>query len=203
MNKNQIIQLKSENEKVLGFNDTQIMVSSKSYSSIGELEAGVAKSSILERKFSFPISSISEIKRNFKDDFFTIKYDDKGKNKSISFSPADQEIINPIMEELAEMRNFQKSAVAEKTTTPLLWNLLVMFIIIAVTIGFRMIATDAQSGKHYVAEGRRKGAGQFIADLVESIGPTWVTLIGIGALIITAIIAYKRYKNPAIITTYS
>ena len=78
-----------------------------------------------------------------------------------------------------------------------------LFIIIAITIGFRMIATDAQSGKHYVAEGRRKGAGQFIADLVESIGPTWVTLIGIGALIITAIIAYKRYKNPAIITTYS
>jgi hypothetical protein len=128
---------------------------------------------------------------------FTISYDKKGKTKKNTFSLSDASMREPLVEELASLKDLKKSIADESKTQPLLLNLAIS---IAIPIGtwiFRGMAIDAQNGEHYVATGRRSGLKNLLASAVEAIGPTGVTILGFLALAYMLYRTYNRYKNPA------
>ncbi|MBV6653574.1 MAG: hypothetical protein KI786_07460 [Mameliella sp.] len=144
-----------------------------------------------------PMGSVRELGYNEKDKTFDIKYDKGGKNKKVSVLLDDISLREAIVEEIAALKEMQKEVKEESKTQPLLYNLLGVVLIPVFTWVMRDMAIDAQNGEHYVASGRKSGAKQLVANLVETIGPMGVTLIGIAGLAFMIYKTYNRYQNPA------
>jgi len=195
--KNQIIALDEKNRKVFGFSDEQIIISSKNHDSFESLQASAEKSGMLESVVVVPMSSVKEVFYNEKKDTFTLKYEKKGKVKKTEISLDDSDARVPLVDEIASLKQFNKSVTEESKTKPLLMNLLGVGLISLLTFGFRSVAVDAQNGEHYVATGRRSGIKQLVANAAEALGPTGVTALGAIALLIMLYVTYNRYVNPA------
>jgi len=200
--KNQILKLQEKNLKVFGYSDDMVMLSSKGHKTFDSLLASAEKSGMLETIHTIPMSSISEIFFNEKEKAFTIRYDKAGKSKKSSVLLRDDSMREAVVEELGSLRGFSKSVVAESKKSPLIWNSIATLVIPFFTYIFRGMALDAQNGEHYVATGRRRGSAQLLANAVEAIGPTGVTLIGVVGFAIMAYVTYNRYQNPASETKY-
>lgn len=195
--KNQIISLSEEKRKVFGFSDEIIAVSTKKHETFESLMASTEKSGLLENIDTIQVSSLKKIDFKDRGSEFTISYDKKGKTKKNTFSLSDASMREPLVEELASLKDLKKSIADESKTQPLLLNLAIS---IAIPIGtwiFRGMAIDAQNGEHYVATGRRSGLKNLLASAVEAIGPTGVTILGFLALAYMLYRTYNRYKNPA------
>ena len=195
---NQIIPLGDKNLKVFGFNEKQIIFSSKGYNTFESLIASSEKSNILEVKRVIPLASVLELSFNKKSKNLIIKHSKNGKVKKTSILLADVSLREPLLSEISKLKNFQKKTVNESKTKPLLLNIIAILSVAALTWAFRDMAIDAQNGIHYEASGRNSGLKQLIANAVEAIGPLGVTLIGILGLIYIIFITYKRYNKPAV-----
>ncbi len=201
--KNQILPLGEETFKVMGFSDEQIIFSSKRHDTFEALLASSQKPGLLESLKTIPVNAIQEISYNEKDGSFTIKYSIYGKNKKDTVVLSDKGLRESVVAEIATFRKLNKAVSEESKTRPLILNLLGGALIIVFTIGFRWMAINAQHGEHYVATGRKRGIGQLLANTVEAIGPTWITIIGVLGLALMVYITYKRYNNPASEIKYS
>ena len=200
--KNQIIQLEEKNRKVLGFTDEEIILSSKRHKTFDSLIESTKKSGILEKVKTIPLGSIKKLNFNEKDASFTISFNKEGQIKKDTVQLDDKSIRESLVSEIAEMNNLNKDVSSESKIKPLLLNLTGVVIISIFTWIFRGMAMDAQNGEHYVASGRRSGLKQLLANAVEALGPTGVTIIGALGLLYMLYTTYKRYNNPASETTY-
>ena len=81
--KNRIIFLKDKNFKVFGFNNIQIIFSSKKYKTFDSLLNSTKKFKILEDKKVIPKRSVKELSYNEEGETFTIKYIKKQEDKEI------------------------------------------------------------------------------------------------------------------------
>jgi len=201
--KNQIIRLDEKNRKVFGFNDEQLIFSSKGHSTFDSLLAAAEKPGMLETLKTVSFNDVRGVEYNESDEGFIIKYDKKGKIKKIGVGIKDANLRQNVVREIAAVKGFNESVVAESTTTPLLLNGFLVLVSAAATYIFRGMAVDAQNGEHYVATGRRSGIAQLFANLVESLGPLWVTVIGVLFTLYMIYKAYKRFTNPASEIKYS
>lgn len=201
--KNQIIKLDEKDNKVFGFSDEQLIVSTKKHDSFSSLVTAINKSGMLETVRSIPMSSINEVMYNEKNESFEVKYDKNGKTKSMGFKLNDNTSREKIVKEIADVRGFNKSVLSESKTQPLLLNLLAIAFIGLATWVSRGMAIDAQQGGHFETSGRRSGIKQLLVNAVEAIGPTGVTIIGILAFLYMIYVAYRRYNNPASVFKYN
>lgn len=195
--KNQIIPLQEKNRKVFGFSDEQIIFSSKGHKTFETLEHATVKAGMLETVTAIPVDTLKAIEYNETEEGFIIRYDKKGKIKKAAVNINNSELREKLVKGLASLKGFEKSIVEEKKTTPLLFNLFWVILIGGFTWIARGMAIDAENGEHFVATGRRSGIGQLVTNTIESIGPLWVTVIGIVCLSYTIFNTYKRYNNPA------
>ena len=197
--KNRIIRLVGKDLKVFGFNDEQIVFSSKKHESMESLLESTAKSSMLETVKAIPLSSVTQLDYNEKDDeAFTIRFLKNGKQKKQHVQLPNIEMISAVASAVAEVKGFNKDVTQESKTKPLLLNLLGVVAMPLFTWVFYDIAVDAQQGGHYeVSSGRRRGANQLLVNVVEAIGPTGILIIGAIALLIMLYVTYRRYNNPA------
>ncbi len=197
--KNRIIRLGGKDLKVFGFNDEQIVFSSKKHESMETLLESTAKSSMLETVKAIPFSSITQLDYNEKDDeAFTIRFLKNGKQKKQHVQLPNIEMISAVASAVAEVKGFNKDVTQESKTKPLLLNLLGVVAMPLFTWVFYDIAVDAQQGGHYeVSSGRRRGTNQLLVNVVEAIGPTGILMIGTIALLIMLYVTYRRYNNPA------
>jgi len=200
--KNQIIRLKEKNRKVLGFSDEQIIFSSKGHSSFDSLLSSTKKSGLLESVQTIPVNSVKEIFINEKEEFFTIKYNKGGKLKKDRVLLNDLNLRESVVAEIASMNQLSKTVVDESKTKPLLFNVLGILAIPLFTWIARGMAIDAQNGESYEATGRRSGMKNLVANVIESIGPTGITIIGVLGLLYMIYVTYNRYQNPATETKF-
>ena len=100
------------------------------------------------------------------------------------------------MDSLGESLEMRKMETEESKGPVLGRNALYVLIAAVFTWIARGMAIDAANRSSYEANGRRSGLKNLIASIVEGIGTTGVTIIGI--LIIAFIIysAYQRFQNP-------
>ena len=201
--KNQIIRLDEENRKVFGFNDEQLIFSSKGHKTFESLESAAVKPGLLETLKTIDIDAVKAIEYNESEEGFTIIHDKKGKNKKEGVGIKNSELREGLVKELASLKGFNPAVVEEKKIKPLLFNLFWIVLVGGFTVIARGMAIDAQNGEHYVATGRKRGIAQLITDTIESIGPLWVTIIGVVCLLYTIYNAYKRYNNPSQEIKYS
>lgn len=201
--KNRIIPLGEKNLKAFGFNEEQIVFSSKKHKTFDSLLASTQKSGMLESVKVIPVKSLTKLNFNEKDETFTIHYKKDGKTKKYSVLLSDKSLRDSVVENIAGLRDFQKNVTSESKTKPLLLNLLAIIIIPFFTWILRGMAVDAQNGEHYVASGSKRGLKQLFASAVEAIGPIGVMIIGILALMYMIYVTYKRYNNPASEIKYS
>lgn len=199
---NQIIPLDGKNYKVLGFNQEQIVLSSKSHKSMDSLLESSQKSGMLETVLSVPLKSLMRIFFNEKDESFKLRYSKDGKTKNTTVEISDSSLRDAVAASIASVKSLEKTVVSESKTMPLLKNILGIIIIPVATWIFRDMAIDAQNGEHYTASGRRSGFKQLLANAVEFLGPTGVTIIGVLALLYMIYVTQKRYNNPASDITY-
>jgi hypothetical protein len=200
--KNQIIPLGENNRKVFGFTDEQIILSSKEHKTFDSLLESTKNSGLLETVKTIPLKSVKELNFNDKNQTFTIRYEKDGKIKKDSVQLDDKSIRKSLVSEIAKINDLNMTVSSESKIKPLLLNLLGVVVISIFTWIFRGMAIDAQNGEHYVASGRRSGLKQLLANVVEALGPTGVTIIGILGLSYMLYITYKRYNNPASVITY-
>jgi len=200
--KNRIIFLGEKFFKVFGFNNIQIIFSSKKHKTFDSLLNSTKKSGILETVEIIPLRSVKELFYNEKDETFTIKYIKSRKIKKKNVFLEDKNMRKSVVSEIAKIKNFDKNISVESKTKHLLYNLLSVIIISIFTWVARGVAIDAQNGDHYVISGRRSGLKQLVINAIEALGPTLVTIIGILVLIYMLYLTYKRYNNPALEITY-
>lgn len=193
----QIIALSEKDPKVMGFNQATIFMSSKSHKSFDDLVAASEKSGFFESTKTISIADITSLKYNEANNNIHITHVTGGKEKKVSLPLADENIKAGLVKELAEMRGLKESITEESKLKPLLWNLLWLAITLFVTVISRNLALEAEQGEHYVATGRRSGLTQLFVNLVESLGPTIVTIIGLLVFTYFLYTAYSRYKTPA------
>lgn len=150
------------------------------------------------------MSSIKEAMFNENEETFRITFDKKGKDKKVHFQLQDVNSRDAVLSEIASITGFSKTVQSESQTQPLLLNLLGVVLIPLGTWLMRGVAIDAQNGGHFeTSGGRRSGLKQLFINLVESIGPTGVTIIGVIGFFYMAYITYKRYSNPASETVFN
>lgn len=195
--KNQIIRLNEKDKKVFGYSDTQLIFSSKGHKTFESLESAAIKPGMLETLKVINMESVKGIEYNESEEGFTVIYDKKGKNKKVGIGINDKSLRQNVVEEMASINGFTQSIEEESKNKYLLYNLFLVAITAVCTYVFRGMAIDAQHGEHYVATGRRRGLAQLLGNTVESIGPLWVTLIGLVILLYFCYKAYTRYSNPA------
>ena len=196
--KNRIIRLGGKDLKVFGFNDEQIVFSSKKHETMESLLESTAKSSMLETVKAIPLSSVSQLDYNDNDESFKIRYLKNGKQKKQTIALPNVEMISAVASAMAEVKGFNKEVTNESKTKPLLLNLLGVVAMPLFTWVLYDIAVDAQNGGHFeVSSGRRRGANQLLVNVVEAIGPTGILIIGAIALLIMLYVTYRRYNNPA------
>ncbi len=195
--KNQIISLEEKNRKVFCLTDDQIITSTKRHKSIDALVAATKKSGLMETVQTIPLTAVKEIGFNEKDETFTIHYQKGAKAKKEHIQLAQLSLREPLVGELAALKNFSKEVTEESKTKPLLLNLLGVIAIPLFTWVFRDMAIDAQNGIAYEASGRRSGLKSLLADFVEMIGPTGVLIIGLLGLGYMVYRTYNRFQNPA------
>ncbi len=196
-NKNQIIPLGEENLKTFGFTDEQIIISSKKHSTFDSLMNSVQKSGMFETIKTIPVKSIEEICYNENDSRFTIRHEKNGKSNVELILLANVYLRESLVSQIAELKNYKKEVVSESKTKPLILNLIGVIAIPIATWISRSMAIDAQNGEHYVASGRNSGLKQLLASVIEAIGPTGITIIGVIALIYMIYVTHRRYNNPA------
>lgn len=201
--KNEIIGLNDKEEKVMGITDDQIIVSSKRHKDMDSLLAATIKSGMLETIKVIPLTDLRELSYNKKDERLHLKYEKKGKQKSDSLLLTEVEMREPLAEYLAGTKNFSRQETQESTTKPLIINILITLAVPVFFWQFRDMAIAAQHGEHYEATGRRRGAAQFLANIVETLGPTWVTVIGAAVLVYMIYYTYQRFKKPSTIVSYN
>ena len=202
--KNRIIFLGEKFFKVFGFNNIQIIFSSKKYITFDSLLNSTKKFKILEEELVIPIRSVKELFYNEKDETFTIKYIKNRKIKKYKVLLQDKNMRASVVSEIAEIKNFHKNISTESKTKYLFFNLLRVMAILISTWLIRGVAVSAQNGHHYVdsRHGRRARDRQILINVVETLGPTVVTIIGILVLMYRLYVTYKRYNNPALDITY-
>ena len=106
--KNRIIRLGGKDLKVFGFNDEQIVFSSKKHESMETLLESTAKSSMLETVKAIPLSSITQLDFNEKDDeAFTIRFLKNGKQKKQHVQLPNVEMISAVASAVAEVKGLR------------------------------------------------------------------------------------------------
>lgn len=200
---NQIIKLDEKNRKVLGYNDKQIIFSSKNHKSFDTLLDAAKKSGMLETVMVIPTDMITAVEYNDRSSVLTLRYLKDGKDKKNDVGLSDKAQRDAIAEGIADMRQLQKTVATEVKTKPLIMNALGLLAILFFTWVFRGMALDAEQGEHFVATGRRSGIKQLFANAVEAIGPTGVLIIGILGFLLMVYATYNRYNNPASEIRYS
>ena len=201
--KNQVLRLEKEQQwKSFGYDNLNIVLSSKRHDSFESLLAASGKSGLLESVYVIPISSIKRLKYNEKDSTFAIQFLKGEKVKNHTVLLENSALREPVVDELASIKGLKKEVTVESRNKALAWNLIPLLLVPLVTSGFWLVAKDAQNGKEYHATGRNAGMKQLIANLVESIGPTGVVVIGIIVFLIVVYFVYKRFTQPANIVIY-
>lgn len=195
--KNQIISLGEKNQKSMVIDDDRIIVSSKSYSAVDGLRAAAEKKGLLESVKVIPMSGIKEVNYNETTSNFEVKYSVEGKDKKETIVLEDNSMREEVVNTIATNKGFTKLEEQESKIKPLLFNLFWVIFIPILTWVCRGMALDAESGVHYEASGRRSGIKQLLANVVETLGPTWVTVIGVLATVYMIYVAYRRYTHPA------
>ncbi len=196
--KNKIILLNEKNRSSMGFDDEQIIISSKNHKSFEALVAATEKSNLLSSQKIIPISAVQAISYNQKSAVLKIEYKTtKGTIKKDRITLEHRSVCGSIAREISAMKNFEQTEIAESRTKPLLQYLLIMAFIILFGWVSLDIAVDAQNGERYIASGRRSGLKQLIGDGIAYIGPIGVIVIGCIAFGYVAFLAYQRYQAPA------
>lgn len=196
--KNQIIKLGVENRKTFGFNDDQIMISSKYHRSFTSLLAASQQSGMFNYVTTIAINSIQEIKYNEKSASFKIAYEnDKGVLKRTKIIPRKKAIIAQLVAQLASLSHLNKSVKKESKIKPLLWNTVVMIGIAIMTWIARGMVVDIQHKSDYYVVNGSNGIKQHIINIAEIIGPNGITVIGLIGLVYMVSVAFRRYKQPA------
>lgn len=201
--KNQIIRLDEQNRKVFGFNDNQLIFSSKGHNTFESLESAAVKPGLLETLKTIDVEAVRGIEYIESEEGLTIIYDKKGKRKKEGIGINNSNVREGLVKELALLKGFNPTILEENKVKPLLLNLFWVVLIGGFTVIARGMAIDAQNGEHYIATGRRRGIAQLVTDTIESIGPLWVTIIGVVCLLYAMFNAYKRYNNPSQEIKYS
>ncbi len=194
---NQIFHLEDKNRKVFGFNETQVIFSSKGHDTFESLLASTEKKGLLESIKTINIADIQKIEFNEKSESFIIHYDKAGKTKKEGFTLDNQEYRSELVESIANLKTLNKEVTEESKIQPLLLNLLGIIVIGGLTWVFRGIAIDAQNGIEFEATGRRSGIKNLLASGAEMLGPTGVLLVGLAGVAYVAYLAYNRYNKPA------
>ena len=195
--KDQIIALGEKNQKSLLITNDQVIISSKSHPSVTSLLDATQKKGFLESITVIPVQAIQSISFHENDQNFKIHYVVDGKEKSETIVLDNGSSRLDVVKELSGLRGFSENEEKESKWQPLLLNLLGVVAIPVFTWVFRGMALEAEQGIHYEASGRRSGIKQLLANVVEALGPFWVTVIGVLATLYMVYVTYKRYQQPA------
>jgi hypothetical protein len=200
--KQTLIALDEKNQKTFGYDEQQIIISSKSHDTFESLQNAAVKSGLLESVTTIPVSDVTGLSFNEKESNFKIAYLKNGKAKSETILLSNNASRPSVVAELGNLKGFGKVVVEESKTKPLLMNVLGALFAGVVTYGLRYIAIDAQNGIEYEATGRRSGIKNLISSAASALGPTGVAVLGIAVVAYIIYTAYKRYNNPASVINY-
>ena len=178
--KNQIIRLDSL-DKVMAFNDDQIIMSRNEHDSMESLQ-GDAKRKV------FPMSSVEELFYINPNGYFFIEHNANGKTKREPVLLKDTTIMVPLLESIAEVKNFSKGERTQSGKNGVIINGIVTLVVAFIFWSLYGNAVEAQNGGHTEAFGRRKGLKQILIDITETVGPTGVLVVG------AVVILYFVYK---------
>jgi len=200
--KNHIFKINDKNYKVFGFNNNQIILSSKNHKTFESLTESIHKAKIFESLKIISIESLIELVFNEKDKKFSIKYIKEGKVKKELVYLSDFSKRDLILSEIADLKDLQKSIVKESKTKPMFTKSLIIIGIFLVTYTLMTMAIDVQNGEQFVAKGRRKGIQHLMATISEILGVTGITILAILGVAYMIFDIYKRYNNPAFEVVY-
>jgi|GEM_PF-1764397 len=202
--KNQVIKTPTKGKEYFGFNDTDIVVSSKKHKSIDSLMGAIAKKGMLESIVHIPVNDISGIVYNQKNELINIKYNKGSKSKNFKITFDDAETRNAVASSLSEMKNLSKSETPESKIKPLLLNLLFAAIALLITVALTGTAYDAANGVEIEEfTGRRSGIKNLLVSISSALGPYGVGAIGGAITLFMLYRTFKRWQNPAMDIAYS
>lgn len=182
--KNQIIRLDSL-DKVMAFNDDQIIISRNEHDSMESLQADAKKKVLL-------LSSVEELFYLNPNGYFFIEHNVNGKTKREPVLLKDTTIMEPLLESIAEVKNFSKGERTQSGKNGIIINGIIALVVAFIFWTLYGIAVDAQNGNHTEAFGRRKGLKQILVDITEAIGPTGVLVVG---AVVMLYFIYKIIKS--------
>ncbi|MEO1516785.1 MAG: hypothetical protein AAFV95_17320 [Bacteroidota bacterium] len=203
--KNQLITLDKEGTyRVMAFTSDALVMSSKSFTTLDDLLASRIKESLLVAALDIPLEDIVSITHNELEENLKLVYrNEKGKNKSLSIKPADQNLREVISDSLARACQLEKNAKQEDKTKPLLVSVGYTALTILLSYWGVKTAIDLQNGMEYTVSGRRAGMKQLLMGFIEMVGPIGVAFIGVGIVGVLLYKAYRRYQQPASVFLYS
>ena len=207
--KNQIIVLdKNCYYKVLGYSEDKIIYSTKRHNSFGSLLSALEKPGFTEGIESILISSIKELSYNDQDNggvaitYFDTKKKEKTKNITIHIDNDGER--EAAVSEIASLKgNLKKTIVNESKVFPLFRSVLLLSFVLGCFWWLRKVAITAQNGGHEVVTIKKnRFIAQQLVNVVESIGPLGVVIIGVLIAIYIIYSAFNRLKNPGNEITY-
>ena len=203
--RNQIIYLNEDKYKVFGYSNDQIIISSKEHSTFESLYESSSKSGMLESVKVIPMQSLKQVVlKDWADDWFTLEYTKKEKNKNFMVVLVDKEIRSIIINDISEINNFRKSVGEESKLKTLFINMLFVIGTSLFTLFAWNIATNAQNGTfHTSGRMRVRFIQNLIADISDVIGVVGVTSIGVIIVLYFVYNTITGYSNPAKEIKYS
>ena len=196
--KNQIIKTATKGKEYFGYNDTDIVVSSKKHPDINAHIGAIEKKGMLETISHVPIANIQSIKYNEKNPNIVIKHLKNAKMKTFKLAFDSAETRNAVAADVGGMKGLSKNFTPENKIKPLLINGFIIAMVLLFTVALAGIANDAANGE--VMEefsGRRSGLKNLMATAATALGPIGVGIIGALGTIFMVSRTAKRWKNPA------
>lgn len=200
--KNTVYKLEQKNPQTLGFNDDLLITSSKDHSSFDKLQDAVVKSGLLETVKTYELKSITKIQCIEGENEITIYYTDNGKEKDMSFTFENINAVRWVADAIASQQELRKEESHESPNGPLIWNLGKIVLVIGISYMAIAGAAEQVEGVDREFNGRRSGLMRLAYSALGFMGPYITALIALLIVGYFVYAAYKRYKNPALVTVF-
>ncbi len=156
-----------------------------------------------DRATMIPYFSIKKIKFEENDDDIEVDYKAEKDAKSKTLAPVDQAVRQEILTEIQLHLGEDFTSMTEKYSLPraVFPSLMTLSVFIFITKFLYLVAARIAAGTEIEVSGRRSGLKRLFLWILDLLGPTGVLILGGLLMLLTALVLFKRLKEPTIVTT--
>ncbi len=156
-----------------------------------------------DRATMIPYFSIKKIKLEENDEDIEVYYKAEKDSKSKTLSPVDTAVRQEILTEIQSHLGEDFTTMTEKYSLPraIFPSLMTLSVFIFITKFLYAVAARIAAGTEIEVSGRRSGLKKLFLWILDLLGPTGVLILGGLLMLLTALVLFKRLKEPTIVTT--